>query len=95
MANTNIYPDGYVVIPRKDYDELIMKINAKPEKIHTKPKRTDKPDTEENLPAKKKKGIDGEKILALYDAGWKPTDIAKEIGCAQQTVYNHLKERRQ
>lgn len=37
-----------------------------------------------------KPGVDHGKIVALYKAGWKIPQIADEVGCSQQTVYNHL-----
>lgn len=38
----------------------------------------------------KKRGVDAGKMKALYLAGWKVIDIADELGCSDQTVYNHL-----
>ena len=49
-----------------------------PKKPKAKPKPAPKP------------GIDHGKIVALYKAGWKIPQIADELGCSQQTVYNHL-----
>lgn len=51
----------------------------------------------ENTP--KKSGrypqLDVGKIKALYNAGWKATEIAAEMKCAESAVYRHLKNMRE
>jgi len=44
---------------------------------------------------KTNKKIDAGKVLALHKAGWSVKDIASELSCSDQTVYNALKERDQ
>lgn len=39
-----------------------------------------------------KKPLDDKKMLALRKAGWSYEKIADEMGCAVQTVINHIKE---
>lgn len=41
---------------------------------------------------KTSKKIDAGKVLALHKAGWSVKNIAGELGCSDQTVYNALKE---
>lgn len=57
------------------------------------------PDEPEKYPAKKKKKaagknkpVDHGKIVACYRAGRSIKWIADEIGCSDQTVYNHLEK---
>lgn len=56
------------------------------------------PDVPEKYPAKKKKKspqkkvVDHGKIVACYRAGRPVKWIADEVGCSDQTVYNHLKK---
>lgn len=57
------------------------------------------PDEPEKYPAKKKKKaagknkpVDHGKIVACYRAGRSIKWIADEIGCSEQTVYNHLEK---
>lgn len=54
------------------------KEDPKPKQEKSKPKPAPKP------------GVDHGKVVALYKAGWKIPQIADELGCSQQTVYNHL-----
>ena len=43
------------------------------------------------IPAKKTKAaVDHGKIISLDNAGWSVTQIAREIGCSEQTVRNHI-----
>lgn len=43
------------------------------------------------VPAKKTKAaVDHGKIISLDNAGWSVTQIAREIGCSEQTVRNHI-----
>lgn len=53
------------------------------------------PEKKEDLKPKvlKKKAppkVDHGKIIALHKAGWNVPAIAFELGCSDQTVYNHL-----
>ena len=41
-----------------------------------------------------RKRIDIGKVVALYKAGWKQKDIAKEIGCYESTISTCLKKAR-
>jgi len=50
---------------------------------------------EKKAVCKTNKKIDAGKVLALHKAGWKVKDIASELSCSDQTVYNALKERDQ
>lgn len=52
-----------------------------PEKKELKPKAIKK-----KAPPK----VDHGKIIALHKAGWNVPAIAFELGCSDQTVYNHL-----
>ena len=58
----------------------------------TKPAEEKLPEPEEK-PVKKIK-IDKGKILALAKAGWKGSDIARDVKCSENTVYKILKEAR-
>lgn len=49
------------------------------------------PEEKEEDPDKKAVKVDTGKIKALHKAGWSVAKIADEIGCSEQTVYNHLK----
>lgn len=60
-----------------------MDTEAKPHKRTTKKKKA-------AAPAATK--IDRGKILALHNAEWTVKNIAGEMGCSEQTVYNVLKE---
>lgn len=55
------------------------KIQAPEQKPEPKPKQD-----------KQKKTIDHGKIIALHKAGWSASKIAPEVGCALQTVINHI-----
>ena len=58
----------------------------KDEKPEQKPEKT-------SAPKKKKQSkIDTGKIKALREGGWTLAGIAREMGCSQQTVANHLKK---
>lgn len=54
-------------------------------------------DTKEEKPktAKKTKEIDKGKVVALRNAGWVIKDIAGEMQCSTQTIYNILNEAKQ
>ena len=68
----------------------------------TDPEQEPEVKTEQEKPKKKKRGgphnsknklpLDLAKIGALYVAGWKPKDIAPEVGCCESTVRNRLNE---
>lgn len=73
-----------------DCAEKIVDFCLTPIKIE--PKEEKKDDAPAPLP--KKKALDIGKIWALHDAGWKTSDIAKELGCTGQAIRNHLKEGR-
>lgn len=47
---------------------------------------------EEPKPEKKKQQpkVDHGKIMALHKRGWPIKEIAKDVGCSEQTVYNHI-----
>lgn len=43
------------------------------------------------LPVRKAKAVvDHGKIISLDNAGWSVTQIAREVGCSEQTVRNHI-----
>ena len=46
----------------------------------------------EKKTSSKKRPLDDAKMIALRKAGWSYEKIADEIGCAVQTVINHIKE---
>lgn len=50
---------------------------------------------EKPKPAKKTKEIDKGKVVALRNAGWVIKDIAGEMQCSTQTIYNILNEAKQ
>ena len=76
MAQTNIYPEGYVVIPLADYNKLIMsKWSSGAGEIAPPPKR----------------GIDHNKVVALHNAGWSASQIAEEMKVSVNCIYTHLK----
>ena len=56
------------------------------------PKKEEKPAPIKEVKGGKKKQLDDGKMLALRKAGWTYAKIADEMGCAEQTVINHLKE---
>ena len=70
----------------------------KPEQSEQKPEQKDekpeqKPEKTSSAPKKKKQSkIDTGKIKALREGGWTLAGIAREMGCSQQTVANHLKK---
>lgn len=43
--------------------------------------------------SKPKKKLDDGKMLALRKAGWTYAKIADEMGCAEQTVINHIRDK--
>lgn len=47
---------------------------------------------EDPKPEKKKTQpkVDHGKIMALHKRGWPIKEIAKDVGCSEQTVYNHI-----
>ena len=96
--NINYYPEGYVVIPREAYDELMDRLRNNPEmmaltEISTNQSTPLKTINEKQKSQKKPRGsIDEGKINALYNAGWKVPQIAEEMKCSQATVYNHIKK---
>ena len=47
----------------------------------------------ESKPAPNKKKLDDGKMLALRKAGWTYAKIADEMGCAEQTVINHIRDK--
>lgn len=71
-------------------EEMVMLANAynKLTAIYNDTKEPPK-----SKPAKKE--IDRGKIVALRDAGWEVKDIAGEMHCSAQTIYNVLNEAKQ
>ena len=62
------------------------KLDPPEQKAEQKPEKT-------SAPKKKKQSkIDTGKIKALREGGWTLAGIAREMGCSQQTVANHLKK---
>ena len=57
----------------------------------TKPKKDDAEEKGYSPTGKAKAKIDDGTIKALYEGGWSINKIADDIGCAPQTVTNHLK----
>ena len=74
------------------------KLDPPPEQSEQKPEQKDekpeqKPEKTSSAPKKKKQSkIDTGKIKALREGGWTLAGIAREMGCSQQTVANHLKK---
>ena len=62
--------------------------DEKPEQKDEKPEQKD----EKTSAPKKKKQLDTGKIKALREGGWTLAGIAREMGCSQQTVANHLRK---
>lgn len=62
----------------------------KPEQNEEKPEQ--KPEKTSAPKKKKQSKIDTGKIKALREGGWTLAGIAREMGCSQQTVANHLKK---
>lgn len=64
--------------------------DEKPEQKDEKPEQ--KPEKTSAPKKKKQSKIDTGKIKALREGGWTLAGIAREMGCSQQTVANHLKK---
>lgn len=57
--------------------------------------RAEKPEPESEQAAKvaaKRKALDHGKILSLFEAGKSVVWIAKEMGCSEQAIRNHIKQ---
>ena len=57
--------------------------------------RAEKPEPETEQAAKvaaKRKALDHGKILSLFEAGKTVAWIAKEMGCSEQAIRNHIKQ---
>lgn len=48
------------------------------------------PKPEKKKPQKPQPKVDHGKIMALHKRGWPIKEIAKDCGCSDQTVYNHI-----
>ena len=73
-----------------DADAFAVVENPDPEEKPPAPKPAVKPAAEKPKPKAAPK-VDHGRILALYKAGWTIPRIADDVGCSQQTVYNHIK----
>lgn len=62
-------------------------------KKEPKPKKVERVKLDPPEKEKPKKKLDDGKMLALRRAGWSYEKIADEMGCATQTVINHIKEK--
>ena len=63
-----------------------------PEAEQNEQKAEQKPEKTSAPKEKKQSKIDAGKIKALREGGWTLAGIAREMGCSQQTVANHLKK---
>ena len=80
-GHTVVIVDDVVTLYPKEETEKPVKVEANPE---LKPKKQRK--------AINRKELDMGKVKALRAAGWSFDKIADEMGCAPQTIANHLKE---
>lgn len=63
--------------------------------VHVAGRTQEEPKPEQKPKPKKavnRKELDMGKVKALREAGWSLEKIADEMGCAAQTIANHLKE---
>ena len=63
-----------------------------PPEAEQKDDKPEQKDEKTSAPKKKQSKIDTGKIKALREGGWTLAGIAREMGCSQQTVANHLKK---
>ena len=64
----------------------------KPHKPKTKTARSSAPVKKVTAGAGKRRTVDAGKLIALHKAGWRPENIADELGCHVATVYNYLRQ---
>ena len=64
------------------YTQAVGKAIAESITVEEKPKRG----------RRKSKDPDRGRIMALWNGGWKISEIAKDVGCTEQTVRNVIKE---
>lgn len=78
--------DGHTV--KLEQGDIAVSISpAAPEQ-----KEEPKPEPKKQRKAINRKDLDMGKVKALRAAGWSFEKIADEMGCAPQTIANHLKE---
>ena len=70
---------------QKDIDNVVENVLNVPNTENNKRKPYKNPSAGEGLPATK--GT----IKSLYEAGWKPSDIAKEVNLSQATISYHIR----
>ena len=76
---------------RAGTDQAVVE-NPDPEEKQPAPKpAAPKPAPAEKPKQKTGPTVDHGKIMALYRAKWTVAAIADEMGCSQQTIYNHLR----
>lgn len=78
-GHTVVIVDNVVTLYPKEETEKPVKVEPKPE-LKPKQRKTTR------------KELDMGKVKALRAAGWSFEKIADEMGCAAQTIANHLKE---
>ena len=88
MANTNYYPDGYVVIPLKEYNKLLQ--NRPIATVKT----TIEPQKESNTYHKGAKGETHAKVMQMHHMGMTNREIAIKLGVSDATVCDHIKRER-
>ena len=76
--------------PPEQDEEKPEQNEEKPEQNEEKPEQ--KPEKTSAPKKKKQSKIDTGKIKALREGGWTLAGIAREMGCSQQTVANHLRK---
>ena len=77
-------------------DLLIIKSEGKSQKEPSKSENevSPAPLKEIEQPKRGRKPVDHGKVNALYNAGWKIEDIAKEMGLSTATIYMHVEHLR-
>lgn len=78
---------GHTVVIVDDVVTIYPKETEKPVKVEPKPELKPK-----QRKAINRKELDMGKVKALREAGWSMEKIADEMGCAAQTIANHLRE---
>ena len=107
IVNKNLNKDSNKKPAEENAEITISETNKKPDTAESTPTGSlsaeglsplheIEQDHEENAgkyPAHRKRAkIDREKVIEMYENKVKPVDIAKELGCSDQSVYNIVRE---